>query len=398
VIAAVDALGSGSNGTLHSAFIVGMGKCLPNAAVGNDQMESVLGLVDGRRSRAKRITLRNNGIVSRHYAIDAITGQLTYTNAQLTAAAVRDALTRAGSCVADLDLLVCGTSTPDQIKPAHAHMVHGELGEARLEVVSIAGVCTSGMSALKHAYLSVRAGETRRAVSSGSELASSFMVARNFPTETTETADADARRPELAFEQDFLRWMLSDGAGAALVAAQPVPGRLALRIDWIEGVSLANELPVCMYSGAIKLPDGRLRGWREAASPREMVDEHYMAIKQDARLLDSMVKRLASADTLGTIVRKRKLVAADVNWFLPHYSSEYFRSKLGDWLVEMDFGIPPERWFGNLTRIGNVGAAAVYLMLEELMNSGRLERGQKLLCIVPESARFAAYYMLLTVV
>jgi 3-oxoacyl-[acyl-carrier-protein] synthase-3 len=38
------------------------------------------------------------------------------------------------------------------------------------------------------------------------------------------------------------------------------------------------------------------------------------------------------------------------------------------------------------------------MMLEELMNSGRLERGQRLLCLVPESARFAAYYMMLTVV
>jgi 3-oxoacyl-[acyl-carrier-protein] synthase-3 len=375
-----------------------MGKCLPNAAVGNDEIENVLGLVHGRSSRAKRITLRNNGIVSRHYAIDAATGQLTHTNAQMTAAAVRDALARAGWRVADLDLMVCGTSSPDQLQPAHAHMVHGELGEARLEVVSVAGVCSSGMSALKHAYLSVKSGETARAVSSGSELASTFMMARNFSTEPAACADAGVRRPELAFEQDFLRWMLSDGAGAALVAAQPPTDGLALRIDWIEGVSLANELPVCMFGGAVKLADGRLRGWREAASPEELVNEHYMAIKQDARLLDSVVGRLVSADTLGTIAKRRKLVAADISWFLPHYSSEFFRSKLKDCLAQTGFDIPEERWFSNLTRVGNIGSAAVYLMLEELVNSGLLERGQRLLCLVPESARFTAYYMLLTVV
>jgi 3-oxoacyl-[acyl-carrier-protein] synthase-3 len=397
-MAAVDEVRGGSSRAVGSAFIVGMGKFLPNAAVGNDEIENVLGLVDGRRSRAKRITLRNNGILSRHYAIDAATGRSTHTNAQLTAAAVRDALARAGWRVADLDLLVCGTSSPDQIKPAHAHMVHGELGEAPLEVVSIAGVCTSGMSALKHAYLSVKAGEISRAASSGSELCSTFMVARNFSSESSASVEAGTRRPELAFEQDFLRWMLSDGAGAALVAAQPVTDRMALRIEWIEGVSLANELPVCMYTGAVMLPDGRLRGWREASSPKQMVDEHYMAIKQDARLLDNTVKRLAAADTLGTIAKRRRLVATDIDWFLPHYSSEYFRDRLSDWLAEISFDIPQERWFGNLTRVGNVGAAAVYLMLEELMSSGRLERGQRLLCLVPESARFAAYYMLLTVV
>lgn len=397
-MATSEALRSGATRSLGSAFIVGMGKCLPNAAVGNDKMENVLGLVGDRPSRARRITLRNNGIVSRHYAIDQASGQATHTNAQLAAAAVRDALARADWRVADLDLLVCGTSTPDQLIPAHAHMVHGELGEAPLEVVSLAGVCTSGMSALKHAYLSVKAGESSRSVSSGSELVSSFMVARNFSAESAEYVDAGAKRPALAFEQDFLRWMLSDGAGAALVAAQPIPGRAALRIDWIDGVSLADQLPVCMYSGALKLPDGRLRGWREAQNPQQMVDQHYMAIKQDARLLDSTIKRLASADTLGTICKRRQLAAAEVTWFLPHYSSEHFRDKLSEWLAEIDFDIPQERWFGNLSRVGNVGAAAVYLMLEELMSSGRLERGHKLLCVVPESARFAAYYMQLTVV
>ena len=59
---------------------------------------------------------------------------------------------------------------------------------------------------------------------------------------------------------------------------------------------------------------------------------------------------------------------------------------------------PEARWFTNLERIGNVGSASIYLMIEELMNSGRLERGQKLLCFVPESARFTVYYMQLTVV
>lgn len=397
-MATTDPLPVGATANAGAAFIVGTGKCLPNVPVGNDDMEAVLGMVNHRPSRARRITLRNNGILTRHYAIDAATGRLTHTNAQLAAAAVRDALARTGWSLPDLGLLVCGTSSPDQIKPAHAHMVHGELGVSRLEVVSVAGVCSSGMSALKHAYLSVKAGDTQRAVSTGSELASTFMVARNFSPESAETLAAGERRPELAFEKDFLRWMLSDGAGAALVAAQPLPGRMALRIEWIEGVSLANELPVCMWSGALKLEDGKMRGWREATTPGELIAEHYMAIKQDARLLDRAIDRLVAPDTLGEIARRRGLLAPDIDWLLPHYSSEYFRDRLSACLAGAGFDIPQERWFSNLTRVGNVGSAAIYLMIEELMSSGRLERGQKLLCLVPESARFTVYYMLLTVV
>ena len=62
--------------------------------------------------------------------------------------------------------------------------------------------------------------------------------------------------PEIAFEKDFLRWMLSDGAGAFLVEDQPRPNGLSLRIDWIDIQSQADGMPVCMYAGGDKDEDG----------------------------------------------------------------------------------------------------------------------------------------------
>ena len=59
--------------------------------------------------------------------------------------------------------------------------------------------------------------------------------------------------------------------------------------------------------------------------------------------------------------------------------------------------IPEEKWFTNLTQVGNVGSASIYLMLEEIFSSGRLKIGDKLLLMVPESARFSYSYALLTV-
>lgn len=379
-------------------FITDIGRFLPNAPVDNEHVEDILGVVGARPSRAKRVTLRNNGIVQRHYAIDPATGLSTHTNAQLTAEAVRDVLARSGRALADCDVLACGTSSPDQLKPAHANMVHGELQGARLEVATNAGVCSAGMAALKYAYLSVRAGDARRAISTGSELASSFMVARNFTAESSERVDAAERCPSVAFEKDFLRWMLSDGAGAALLEQQPNAARISLRIDWIDSISLAGEFPVCMYSGAIKLPDGRLRGWREAAGPLDMVREQYLTVKQDARLLDSAITSLVASGTLQSIVARRSLSAGQVDWFVPHVSSLYFTKTLTDTLEQENFAIPRERWFINLPQVGNVGSASVYLALEELLRSGRLERGQRILCFVPESARFSVFYMQLTVV
>ena len=60
--------------------------------------------------------------------------------------------------------------------------------------------------------------------------------------------------------------------------------------------------------------------------------------------------------------------------------------------------LPYDKWFSNLTSKGNTGAAAVYIMLDELLRSDRLSDGDRILCFVPESARFTAAYLLLTAV
>lgn len=381
-----------------TVYITDLAGFLPNAPVANDDIERVLGMVDDKPSRSRRLTLRNNGIQTRYYAIDPHTGTYTHNNAQLAAAAIRTLLQRSGLQLEQLDCLACATSGPDQLKPSHGHMVHGELGGPPLDVVTTAGVCTSGMSALKFAYLNIAAGGARNGISSGSEFASSFMRASNFDPEIESRIAELEKHPELAFEKDFLRWMLSDGAGAALLSREPNRDRLSLRIDWIDGLSYAGEMPVCMYSGAIKRADGSLQGWREAQDPQDILKRSYFSVKQDARMLSEQAPLLTVKRALPAIVGKHGVLPQDVNWFLPHYSSEYFRSKLNTAMLECGFGIPMERWFTNLTHTGNIGSAAIYLILEELMYSGKLKKGDRLLCYVPESARFSVYYMHLTVV
>ncbi len=62
------------------------------------------------------------------------------------------------------------------------------------------------------------------------------------------------------------------------------------------------------------------------------------------------------------------------------------------------FRIPFEKWFTNLAYKGNTGSASIYVIMEELFQSGQLKSGQKLLCFIPESGRFSVAYVLLTVV
>src|SRR5699024_1992350 len=151
-----------------------------------------------------------------------------------------------------IDLLACGTTFADQLVPGHANMVHGELGIAPCEALTSSGVCISSTLAMKYAMLGVRSGEIRHAVSVGSETPSVVMHDRKFEPESDVQIQELGGNGALAFHKDFTRWMLSDGAGAAL--SEPAPARegLSLRLDWISERSYANEQPACMYGGAEK--------------------------------------------------------------------------------------------------------------------------------------------------
>lgn len=381
----------------NEVFITKIAAFLPNEPVNNDEIENVLGVVNNKRSRALKIVLKNNGIKTRYYVIDKHTGRPSYNNAQLTAMAVR-ALKDDSFTLNDIECLCCGTTTADQIAPGHAVMVHGELGSSPCETVTTVGVCSSSVSALKYGYMSVMSGCSSNAVVTGSEVASMALRANAYASAgDEELEDEIRRRPELAFEKDFLRWMLSDGAGAMLLETKPRSGGPSLRIEWIELISFANMQETCMYAGAEKDAHGRLTGWREFPLP-ELFAKDVLSLKQDVKLLNQYIVPLTVERGLAAVMDKRHLSCEHIDYFLPHISSEYFRDKLAQSLERIGFPIPQEKWFTNLTTKGNTGAASMHIMLEELFNSGRLERGQMILCFVPESGRFTTSFMLLTVV
>ncbi len=370
---------------------------LPGEPVDNDHIEAVLGMLGDKPSRAKKIILRSNGIQTRHYAIDPVTRKATHTNAQLTAEAVRKLHGKAGCDLNQLEVLSCGTSAADVIMPGHGVMVHGELGGVPCEVNSSAGICLSGIMALKYAYAAVAAGICTHAVATGSETASAMLNANNYHEEVAHRVDELHEKPEIAFEKDFLRWMLSDGAGAMYLSDTPNPEGLSLRIDWMETRSYANQMPVCMYAGCDKREDGSAKGWKEYTQ-KEWTERSVFAVKQDVKLLNENIVFYSMIKPMTEIKEKRGLKASEIDYFLPHYSSHFFREKNYEALKEVGLEIPYEKWFTNLPYKGNTGSASIYIILEELLKSGRLKKGDRLLCFVPESGRFSTGFMHLSVV
>ena len=383
---------------MNKVYIINTAVSFPNNVVSNDEMENVLGKVGGKASRARRVVLKNNGIKERYYALDPATRERTHTNAGLTADSVSK-LFSDKRALNNIECLVSGTTIPDQIAPGHAVMVHGELGIPPCEVVTTAGICLSGITSLKYAYMAVKSGEHKLAVTTGSEVLSPLMRAENFTEESKTRVEQLKERPEIAFEKDFLRWMLSDGAGAFLLAPEPEKNgqQQSLEVNWIEVISYANQHETCMYAGADKNQQGALTGWSEYSN-EELGQQSIMALKQDVRLLNENIVSTTFSAALASIIKDKGLSVDEIDYFLPHISSMYFYDKVKNALIDMDFEIPQDKWFTNLTSKGNTGAASIYIMVDELLKSNRLKSGDKLLCFVPESGRFSSSFMLLTVV
>ena len=378
---------------MNTVYINKMSRFLPNEARSVDEIEDYLGYIKGKKSKAKPLILRNNGIKTRHYALDK-EGNYTHTNAELVHEAIK-LIEKDGFSLDDLELLAVGTTSPDQLLPAHASMVQGLLKNRPMEVISPEGSCNSGMLALKYAWMSVMTDNAKAAIAGGSEFFSSWLRATNYEDEAELLLKME-KEPYIQFEREFLRWMLSDGASVALLENKPNKTGLSYRIDFVDILSYSNELPSCMYAGGERTEDGQIRPWR-SYTQEEQMEKSIFAIRQDTRLLGGNIVE-TGARGIKRVSEKYNFTTEQIDYFLPHMSSEYFRYKIEKEAAKIGCPLPQEKWFTNLHKFGNVGAASAYLMMEELFNSGKLKEGDQVLVMSPESARFSYAYIKLTVV
>ncbi len=375
-----------------NVYVTQTSSFFPNDPISNDDMEKFIGMVDGKPSRVRPIILRQNGIRTRYYAIDE-NQRITHTNPQLAKAAI-DKLFQTEREKEEIQFLACGTSMPDQFMPSHASMVHGATFKQPLEIASLAGVCMSGLMALKTAWMSVGSGNSNNAVSVASELISPTMLARFF-NEEFDYLKMVEENPHLAFEKDFLRFMLSDGAAAMLLRDKPT-GEKNLRIDWIKTYSYANYQPACMYMWAEKLPDGDLKGWKHFTG-KEISQKSVWSLKQDVRQLNENAMKYF-VDAVESSLEETGQNCDEITYVIPHLSSMYFYDKLELEFRKRGINLPTDKWFTNLTWVGNIGAASPFTALDELMKTKDVKSGDKILVIVPESGRFSCGTVLFTVV
>ena len=99
------------------------------------------------------------------------------------------------------------------------------------------------------------------------------------------------------------------------------------------------------------------------------MEHSIFAVKQDVKQLNENIVEYTVTKPLKELVDAGKVAANQIDYFIPHYSSGYFRDRLYQGMLEAGCDIPQERWFTNLPSKGNTGSASIYIMLEELFHN-----------------------------
>ena len=301
------------------AVLEGAGAYLPERVVTNAELAERLDTSD-------EWIVERTGIRQRHLAAPHETA--AYMGTRAAAAA----LAHAGATAADVDVIVLGTSTPDQAFPATALTVQAELGAGGFGF-DVSAACSGFVYGLGVADAMIRSGQVRGALVIGSEVYSRIL-------------DWSDRGTCVLF---------GDGAGAVFLRAEDqadgAPGR---------GI-LSTHLHAQGSHGPLLYVDG--------AVGRPELSGH---LKMNGReVFRHAVSKLASA--VDEALTANGLVSGDVDWLVPHQANLRIIDAMGRKL-----GLAPERVVVTVDRHANTSAASIPLALAEAWQGGRMKRGDLL--------------------
>lgn len=346
-----------------NCYITGTGSFLPGEAVANAAIPEFMGELDGE-ALVRRKILRMNGIKSRHYALDRDQNPThdVYEMAALSAARCL------GDMASAFTHLSAGSTNTPLVGPGLSSILHSRLADhglaaEPLEINSNSGICTSSAQALVNACRAVASGDHREALCIGVEQPSDILKSSVIRPPDDRDAHQDNLTASKWFMSVFLRSMLSDGAGAALLRDQPAPDRLSYRVNWTHSRSFAHEAPLCMS-----------------------LHSRSLLLSQDVAILARHMKPCVDQLMRGAMARHGEQLA-DYRVVLPHLSSFYFKSYMLDVLTELGQGRTVDHWT-NLETAGNTGAASIFIMLDEFTRLHPPAHGDKVLLFIPESGQF----------
>lgn len=299
------------------SIVRGVGSYLPRRVVSNRDLEKFV-------ETSHEWIVQRTGIESRHIAAD------DETTSVLGIKAAEAALANAGMTPADIDLIVCATSTPDYTFPSTATMIQAGLGMHHGAAFDLQAVCTGFVYAVATADKFLASGSHKRALVIGAETFSRI----------------------LDWEDRTTCVLFGDGAGAIVLEAQDGEGTSADR-----GVLTSHLRSDGRYREKLYVNGGPGSTKTTGVLKMEGKEVFRFAVSSVTDVVQD------AFDATGT-------TAEDLNWFVPHQANKRIITASADKL-----GIALEKVVITVDRHGNTSAASIPLALDAACKDGRIKQG-----------------------
>lgn len=301
--------------------LAGVGAYLPERIVTNDDLAKIVETSD-------EWIVERSGIRQRHIAAE---GELT---SDLATAAAREAMEDAGVTADEIDLIVIGTTTPDDTFPATAVKVQANLGVRQGFAFDVQAVCSGFLYALATADKFIRTGDVKTALVIGAETFSRLL----------DWTDRDTCV------------LFGDGAGAVVLKAAPGEGTNA------DVGILSTHLHADGRHRDLLYVDG-------GPSRTQTVGHVHMEGKEVFR---HAVTKLASVVEEALVANN--FTTADLDWMVPHQANRRILS-----MTAKKTGLSEDNIVVTLDKHANTSAASIPLALHTAVRDGRIKPGHLVL-------------------
>jgi len=310
--------------TQHNAGILGMGHAYPEGILTNADLEKIVETSD------EWITTRT-GIKQRHKAADN-----EYTS-QFGTTAARMALDRAGLKPDEIDIIICATTTPDQIMPSTGALIQAQIGASNAAGMDVFAACSGFLYGLTMVESMIRTGQIKNALVVGAEV-------------LTKYVDYTDRGTCVIF---------GDGAGAAVLG--PVNSGRGILATKIKSDGRYEE-QLFAPGGGTKL------GTTHATIDNGM---HFFKMKGN-ELFKVAVRSMAEISA--EMLEKAGLTIDDIDLVIPHQVNQRITDAVASRL-----GVPEEKVYSNIAEHGNTSSASIPIAMDECIESGRIKEGDTVL-------------------
>jgi len=355
-------------------YVTGSGSFLPGAPIPFDRIHQVLGELSQAPPRIQRWLKRSHPVMREllairhvHYALDPETRRFTEDNVSMAVKAAHLALERAGLAAGEADLICYGSAHQDQM-PTAAVRIQEALGIERCQELSLHANCTSAYKALYLAHQLVAAGLNETALVLSAGISSSELRAEYFNQALVDK------------ESLFLRWFLSDGAGALVLSAQPAAGaRLVLEQSFIE--SIGGKRPSLMFNQ-------RPAYWMD---PRQEWAEGRHHLRQRFRnALGSEIFQEQGGSVffhgLRRMLEQGPVPPERVRYFQVNLPAKHIAESVMEECQAL--GIAACAYYSSLDELGYCGPPMALIGLDQVLRHERLDPGDRVLSFVTEVSKF----------